>query len=451
MAEQTINRAPQVSPMTPTPASGPAPATSRFFPGLVFGLTFALLLSDYMSRQVLAAVFPFLKVEWGLTDTQLATLNSVVALAVGVLAVPLSVLGDRFGRARAIVAMAALWSLATLGSAFASGYGELLTARILVGVGEAAYGSIGLAVVFLVFKPHLRSTLSGAFLGGGAFGSVLGVAIGGVVAARYGWRTAFVVMGVLGLVLALVYAFTITEKRLSRYAIPDATASLEPESRQLMTWARFRTLFSTPAVVMAYLGSGLQLFMTGTLLAWLPSFFNRSYGMAPDQAGKVAALFLLILGVGMVVTGVISDRVSRHVATRKWTSSIVYAVTALVFLATAFALDPGPAQLILLALGAFFCSGPAGPAGAMVAALTVPSIRATALATLAVANNVLGLALGPLVTGRLADSIGLAEALRIVPFVGLLAIAALVIGWRTHDESLRRLGLAPAAAPGGER
>lgn len=444
MAEQTIIRS-----VTST-RSDDAPR-SRFFPGLVFGLTFALLLSDYMSRQVLAAVFPYLKAEWGLTDTQLASLNSVVSLAVGLLAVPLSVLGDRFGRARAIVAMALLWSLATLGSALASGYSGLLAARLLVGVGEAAYGSIGLAVVFLVFRPHLRSTLSGAFLGGGAFGSVLGVAIGGVVAAQYGWRTAFVVMGVLGLALALVYAVTITEPRLHRHEVPDAASSIEPESDQLMTRARFRTLFSTPAVVMAYLGSGLQLFLTGTLLAWLPSFFNRTYGMAPDRAGKVAALYLLVLGLGMVVTGVVSDRASRRDARRKWTTSILYAVVSVVTLGAAFALPAGPAQLGLLAVGAFFCSGPAGPAGAMVAALTVPSIRATAFATLALANNVLGLALGPVVAGRLADSIGLAGALRVVPYVGLLAVVALTVGWRTHHSSLRRLGLADTDSPGGAR
>lgn len=429
----------------PTPGQTlPAPAPlrrSRFFPGLVFGLTFALLLSDYMSRQVLAAVFPLLKLEWGLTDTQLATLNSVVSLAVGLLAVPLSILGDRFGRARAIVAMAALWSVATLASAWASGYGELLVARILVGVGEAAYGSIGLAVVYLVFKPHLRSTLSGAFLGGGAFGSVIGVALGGMVAMRYGWRAAFIVMGIIGLVLALVYAFTVTEKRLREHAVPDVAAKLEPEGAALMTKARFRTLFSTPAVVMAYLGSGLQLFMTGTLLAWLPSFFNRSYGMSPDQGAKVAAIFLLLLGIGMIGTGIITDRVSRQVTQRRWTTSIIYAVLSLVFLVTAFSMAPGPLQLALLAVGAFFVSGPAGPAGAMVAALTTPSIRATAFATLALANNVLGLALGPVVTGRIADSIGLANALQIVPWVGLLAIGALVIGWRTHHSSLAKLGL----------
>ena len=98
----------------------PVPA----LPVAVFVLTFGLLLSDYMSRQVLSAVFPFLKLEWALTDTQLGSLTSIVALTVGLLAVPLSLLGDRWGRSKAIVSMGALWSLATIGCAFAADYGS---------------------------------------------------------------------------------------------------------------------------------------------------------------------------------------------------------------------------------------------------------------------------------------------------------------------------------------
>ncbi|TPE95511.1 multidrug DMT transporter permease, partial [Burkholderia pseudomallei] len=145
----------------------------------VFALAFALLLSDYMSRQVLNAVFPLLKAAWGLSDTRLGSLSGIVALMVGTLTFPLSVLADRWGRVRSITLMAALWSVATLGCAAATSYGELLVARAFVGVGEAAYGSVGVALILGLFPPHLRSTLTGAFMAGGAFGSVLGMALGG--------------------------------------------------------------------------------------------------------------------------------------------------------------------------------------------------------------------------------------------------------------------------------
>src|SRR4051812_2380942 len=138
----------------------PTPKARRAFPWLVFALTFGLLLSDYMSRQVLSSVFPFLKVEWGLTDTKLGALTSVVALTVGVLAVPLSLLGDRWGRVRSIILMGSFWSLAPLGSAIASNYGELMLSRLFIGVGEAAYGSVGLAVVLAVFPAFRRASFT---------------------------------------------------------------------------------------------------------------------------------------------------------------------------------------------------------------------------------------------------------------------------------------------------
>src|SRR5439155_17760838 len=140
----------------------PAPArTSQVFPWAVFALTFALLLSDYMSRQVLSAVFPYLKQDWGLSNTKLGSLTSIVALTVGILAVPLSVLGDRWGRVKAVVTMAALWSVATAASAVAANYDQLLLARMFIGVGEAAYGSVGLAIVLSVFPRSRRASLTG--------------------------------------------------------------------------------------------------------------------------------------------------------------------------------------------------------------------------------------------------------------------------------------------------
>jgi MFS family permease len=425
-------------PVLDQPLPAPHAATrSRVFPVVVFLLTFGLLLSDYMSRQVLSAVFPFLKVEWALTDAQLGALTSVVALTVGLLAVPLSLLGDRWGRSKAIILMAGLWSIATLGSALAANYEQMMLARFFIGLGEAAYGSVGLAVVLMVFSPTKRASLTGAFMAGGSFGSVLGVFLGGILAVQFGWRWSFGVMAVVGLVLVALYALLISDRKLAQAQHPD---NVPNGVTVAVRRAKLRTLVSTPSVICAYVASGLQLFVAGSLFAWLPSFLNRAYGMAPDRAGVVAAVFILLMGLGMIGCGMVTDRLTRTKPIRKWTTALVYASVSLTFLPVAFAQDPGTVQLVLLAVGVFFAAGTAGPAGAMVANLTPASIRATAFGTLTLANSLLGLAAGPVVIGLVADQIGLVDAMRIMPFVSVPVIVALLVGRRAYPSSIRRAG-----------
>ena len=110
---------------------------TRFYAWVVFALTFGLMLSDYVSRQVITPIFPFLKIEWSLTDTQLGALVSIVALIVGVGSIPIALLADRWGRVKSITAMAGLWGIATVGCGLANNYGQMLAARAMVGLGEA--------------------------------------------------------------------------------------------------------------------------------------------------------------------------------------------------------------------------------------------------------------------------------------------------------------------------
>lgn len=415
-------------------------AASRFYPWLVFALSFGLLLSDYMSRQVLNAVFPLLKAEWALTDTELGALGGIVALMVGLLTFPLSILADRWGRVKSLTLMAALWSVATLGCALANNFGEMFIARLCVGIGEAAYGSVGIAVVLSVFPRHLRASLSSAFIAGGAFGSVLGMAAGGALSAQFGWRWAFAGMAIFGLVLVVIYRALITEPRLQaqRRALGEDAAP-EAQRESMAIRPLLSALFSARSILCAYVGSALQLLVMGALLAWMPSFLSRYYGMATDRAGITAAAFVLAAGAGMVVCGALTDWVARHSPSRKWLMAIGYSVTCCVLLAVAFRLPAGAAQLALIGAGMLLVGGTAGPASAVVANLTRPAIHATAFATLTLANNLLGLAPGPFVTGVLADRIGLLGALQWVPLTGLLAAVCFIAGRRYYVADLQRL------------
>ena len=378
---------------------------------IVFALTFGLLISDYMARQVLNAVFPLLKSEWGLTDGELGFLAGVVPLMVGLLTCPISLLADRFGRVRSIVVMAALWSAATLLCAIARNYDQMLAARVLVGVGEAAYGSVGIAVIIAVFPKHLRATLTGAFMAGGIVGQVLGVSIGGAIAASHGWRTAFAVIGVAGLLLAALYALVVRESRIRQD---------DEGERAKVTFSSLKALFAGRALNLTYVASGLQLFVAGAIPAWLPTYFVRYYDLPLAEATGLAAIFLAIGGAGMVGCGIASDRLVRDNSQRARMSAIFCLGSALL-VGAAFALGHGTAQLVLLGLAMFFAASTAGPAGAMVANLTPAALHGTAFAVLTLANNAFGLAPGPILTGWFADRIGLLGALQLLPAASLAA------------------------------
>lgn len=418
----------------------------RVYAWAVFALTLGLLISDYMSRQVLNAVFPLLKAAWGLSDTRLGSLSSVVAMMVGILTFPLSVLADRWGRVRSIALMATIWSLATLGCAISTNSDEMLIARALVGIGEAAYGSVGIALVLSIFPAYLRSTLTATFMAGGSFGSVLGMALGGVVAAQLGWRWSFGAMASFGFLLVLVYVVVVSEKRLASERLEQGQTARGKIGMRVSFRTLMRGLFSCRSVKCAYVGSGLQLLVPGALYAWLPSYLNRYYAMAPGKAAVGAAGLVLATGVGMIFCGVMTDLVSKQVPTRKWLVAVLYCLLCFASLSIAFRLPAGTMQIVLIGVGMFFSAGAGGPSGAMVANLTPPNMHSSAFATLTLANNFLGLAPAAILTGFIADRIGLLGALQIIPFATFISALVFLLGKRSYAVDLQRLNAQRAQA-----
>ncbi|HXX86519.1 MAG TPA: MFS transporter [Casimicrobiaceae bacterium] len=400
---------------------------SRAYAWIAFVLVVGLMLSDYLSRQVINAIFPFLKAEWALSDAQLGSLASVVALVVGVMTFPVSLLADRWGRVRSATVMALVWGIATIGCGLAEGFASMLVARALVGLGEAGYGSAGGAILTHVFPRRLHSTVMGTFLSAALFGSVLGVILGGVIAKSLGWQLAFVIVGGAGLALAVTFPLVVKEPP---SAAPEGAPAM-PLRRVIRELFRFRTVNCT------YVASGLLMFIQGSIIAWAPSYLNRYYAMDPAQAAVGAGVLVLVAGVGMTLGGIVVDRL---VAVRHFNRlNIVwaYALASGASLLAAFLISPGPLQFCMIALGLLLGAGFAGPSGAVVADVTDPAIRATVFATLTLANNLIGLAPGPFLTGVLADAVGLDGALRIVPLTSILAAVFYIVAARSYNRDRR--------------
>jgi MFS family permease len=413
--------------------SADANPVPRAYAWLVFGLTIGLLLSDYMSRQVITAVFPLLKGEWSLEDRQLGMLGGIVPLMVGIFTVPLSYLADRFGRVRSIALMATVWCIATLASAMAQSFNEMMLARLAIGLGEAAYGSVGLALIFSVFPRSLYSTLSGIYGGAAFLGSVLGLALGGKLATALGWRGAFDVIAYAGFALVACFALFVREGRLGQ--TPDARVSnLASLSRR----ATLEALFRIPTVLYTYVGSATQLFITGSILVWMPSYFGRYYALTTNGAALAAAAFVMLTGLGMGLLGNLADRLGRQRSACKLLAGMAYTLVSFALLMLAFRLPLGATQLVVLGLGVFVVSGTWGPTTAAVANLVPPAIHSTAMAVITLLNNLLGLAPGPFVTGLLSDRYGLDFALQWIPVVSVVSAAALYLAYRHYDADALR-------------
>src|SRR4029453_8696680 len=255
------------------------------------------------------SMFSHLKTQWDLSDSQLGGLVSVVSITVALGAVPLSLLADRWSRVKSIFLMALVWSLATISCAFAGSYAHLLGARALVGVGEAAYGTVGAALLASLFPVRMRSTVLGAFLAAGMLGSVLGVVLGGFIAERWGWQAGFGAVGAPGLVLCFVFLLIVRDYKTVALPEKDYTG----KSHRLSARAVVAELLRPRTAIVTCIGAGINLLVVSTIWAWLPSYLNRYYGLAPDQAGLKTGIIVLIGGLGALLWSFVADRLSSRI------------------------------------------------------------------------------------------------------------------------------------------
>ncbi|MEU6173573.1 MFS transporter [Streptantibioticus parmotrematis] len=411
----------------------------------VFALGFALALTDFIDRQIIVSTFPFLKRSWGLSDTQLGALVSVVSVTVAVGALPLAHLADRWSRVKSIAVMGALWSMAALGCACSGGYGQLVAARAALGIGEAGYGPACGALLAGLFPQRLRATVVGALQAAGPLGAVLGVLLGGLMVDQLGWRTTLAAFALPGLLLALLFL------RVRDYRVAGTGPALDPApARRATRRAVLAELIRTRTAVAAYLGGAMQLVVVSTLYTWLPSYLNRSYGYQVAKSGAVAAVVIASGAAGTVVLGYLADRAGATRARNKLVVPALFALVTLGLLTTAFGLiPPGPPQLCLVVAGGFTVTAAVGPVPAVVIDVVKPQVRATALGMVTLVQNLFGLAVGPLLTGLLSDACGLPTALALMPLFCVGAAATFWYASRTYEQDLRADpdATAPAIAP----
>ena len=426
------------------PAAGSKPNDGYLFgprqAWFAYAMTIGLMLFDYIDRQVIVSLFPYMKADWGLSDKQLGALVSVLSIVLAACALPVSLVADRVSRVKSIVAMATVWSIASISCMFTRNYSSLLVARGVVGVGEAGYGAVGAALIATHFPDRMRSALLGSFMAAASVGSVLGVALGGLIAARWGWQAAFGVVGIPGLVLSLLYI------KVRDYHTVNVGTHAQGATRSAVGVARaaFGAMRRSPTLLWVCMGSALQLVVLSSMWAWLPSFLNRVHGVPADQAGVRAALIVLAGALGSVVWGIVCDMAGKRYPRARVLSMGVLCLISTAVLGAAFGLPllgvqlSNQAQFALFALGGFFATCTAGPSAAIVVNVVHPGFRATGASILGLLQNLFGMAMGPLLGGVLSDAFGLQTALAVTPLFGIAAAWLLVIGSRTYERDVER-------------
>jgi predicted MFS family arabinose efflux permease len=393
----------------------------------------ALLVLDFADRQVVVTAFPYLRTEFGVNEAQLGALVSAVSVVIALTTLPIALVVDRWSRVRAIAIMGSLWSVATAAGAFAPGYGALLAARLGIGVGQAGFGPAGSAVLGAAYPPERRATVLGVFQMGAPIGVVTGSVVGSLVAAQWGWRPAFLVVALPGLVLSLL-ALRLRDYR----TVPERSRGRSAAD----------ALLRARSALGAILGGALLLVIVSTLYTWLPTHLERAYGLPPARAGVMASFVVLAGAVGTVTAGHLADRLARRDVRWRMFVPAVAAVATTATLGTAFGVvPPGPTQMVLVLLGGATATSAIGPAVAVVLDVVPQGVSATAVAVYASVQNLMGLAVGPVVTGVLADRWGLTAALATVAGAGLTAGFAFWWGSRSYGRDRTREGLGRSPMP----
>ena len=420
----------------PKPAISPA---ARRYALVILAIVYMF---NFVDRQILAILLPAIRDEFGVSDAWLGFLTGTAfAMFYIILGIPVARYADRHNRRNLIALAVAVWSGMTALSGMAANFLQLALARIGVGVGEAGCSPPAHSMIADLYPPEKRSAAMGVYTIGISAGIMLAYLLGGWVAENVGWREALLVVGIPGLVLAVIVRFTVVE--------PERGHSEGREARgaqpSFLTTVRF--LWRRPSFIHMTVAAGLSSYVGYSVISFLPSFLVRSYAMPVDQVGIYLGLIIGIIGgAGFFLGGYIADHLGQSGHRRALSFiGITVLLTAIPY-AAMFLSDSWQIALLLFLVPAATANVYLAPVLSQAQGLVSLRMRAMASALALLIINVIGLALGPLLTGVLSDVLEgrfAEESMR----YSLLLVTSVILPWagwhyiragRTIDADLTR-------------
>jgi MFS family permease len=385
-------------------------------------ILFAINLLNFYDRHIPAAVVEPLRKDWNLSDAQVGWLMTAFTLLYAVIGVPFGRLSDRFQRSTLLGMGIAVWSLLTAASGLAWNYGVLFAARLGVGVGEATCAPASNSLIGDLYPARQRARALSFFTLGLPLGGFLGIFLSGRIAAAYGWRSAFYVAAIPGLLLALL-ALTVSEPQ-------RGAAETSPTAGRPTEGSPYRRILRIPSMRWIILSGAFFNFNMYAIPAFLPAFLSRYHHLHLKEATALAAVVFSAMGIpGLLLGGSVADHFGKVAPGGRLLVSClsVFCQAPLIY----FALNRPPGDLLAFALlmgsgcllGFVYYSG----VYATIQDLTPPSLRGTAMALYFCFMYLIGGSFGPVITGGLSDHFA--------------RVAMAASGATTMTEPLRAVGL----------
>lgn len=408
---------------------------SKGYTNYIFVLLFLLYMFDYIDRMVVTSMFTFIEAEWGISHTQSGMLVSAVYWSIVALTFPVSILVDRWSRKKTIGIMAVLWSLATLLCALTGNFTQLFLARILIGVGEAGYAPGGTAIIAGLYPQEKRAKMIGLWNASIPLGTALGVALGGIIAATWGWKHAFGIVALPGFIVAVLFFFIKDYKTINLTSNADLQGKNQFKVKEVLT-----EFLKKPSLLYTYFGFAFVIFVTTAMITWLPRYFQETLAISDKAAGMKASSVMVLAIIGAPLGGYLSDRWRKYkVRARLLFPSLTTSISA-VLLFVAFNFLSGLPQYICLLLFGVMVTAFISAAAAVTQDVVHPGLRAVSYSFAIIVQNLLGASTAPVVIGAVYDATSISTAMSLLPLSLVIGAILFFLGSRYYEQDLAKVG-----------
>lgn len=404
---------------------------SKRYSNYVFMLLFLLYMFDYIDRTIVTSMFTSIEKDYGISHMQSGLLVSAVYWMIVILTFPVSILVDRWSRTKTIGVMAIMWSIATALCALTGNYVQLFMARLLIGVGEAGYAPGGSAMISGLYPIDRRARMMGLWNASIPLGSAIGVLLGGIIAVKLGWKHAFGIVAIPGMIIAILFLFVKDYKTVDLSFFDKSSNRIKMERKDIV-----REFLSKPSVLFTYFGMAAVVFVTTSIITWLPTYFEKMRNVPQETAGKMASSVMVLALVGAPVGGFLTDLWRKTKDNARLLFPAISTLITSIVLFMALALFRGTIQYIaFLIFGVVIMSFISG-AASVTQDVIHPGLRATSYAIAVVVQNLLGASTAPVVMGKIYDLTNIQTALSILPFILFIGALLFWIGSRHYVKDL---------------